>query len=277
MLLPYWPSLHVRWRLLPHMLVTMAYATGVQLVFSLTHMPAWNAGERFGGLLGVVLGVLLVLRVNAANERWWEARKQWGQLINDSRNLALKALAHANPDAADRARLACLLREFAFALRDHLRGIEPLVTPSLATRFSTSHVPGRIAGEIHELLDRWNQAGKLKDSLWPLDVHARSLMDICGACERIRNTPLASSYRALLRWAIVLNVLVAPWVIADDIGWWSVPVLTVGFAFLLGVELTAEDVEEPFGDDPDDLPLESYCCTIERFVNETLARPSSTT
>jgi putative membrane protein len=96
-------------------------------------------------------------------------------------------------------------------------------------------------------------------------------MDVCGACERIRNTPLASSYRALLRWAIALYVAAAPWMVAMLTGWWGLPLLAAGTVLLIGIELTAEAIEEPFGREGDDLPLETYCQTIETFVTAALA------
>jgi putative membrane protein len=212
--------------------------------------------------------MLVVLRNNAANDRRWEARKLWGQLINELRNLALKARAHVAVDADEDRQFARLLAGFAHALRLHLRGVVGLrFVPGFeqeATAFP--HAPGYIAGLIHQTLDRWNREGKLRETVWILDVHARSLMDVCGACERIRNTPLASSYRALLRWGITLFVLSFPWSVILVLGWWSLPVLVIAFGFLLGTELTAEAVEESFGTEGDDLPLETYCLTIETFV-----------
>jgi putative membrane protein len=123
---------------------------------------------------------------------------------------------------------------------------------------------------VHDTLSQWNRQGKLENTVWLLDQHARALMDICGACERIRNTPLASSYRAMKRGAIALYVLVAPWAIGLEMGWNGLPIMLVAFSFLIGVELTAEAVEEPFGHEGDDLELEVYCKTIESFVNATL-------
>jgi putative membrane protein len=96
-------------------------------------------------------------------------------------------------------------------------------------------------------------------------------MDVCGACERIKTTPLARSYKALARQGILFYVLVAPWSISLDLGLWGIPALALGFYFLLGLELTAEDVEQPFGVSADDLPLASYCEAIEHFVQSILA------
>jgi putative membrane protein len=140
---------------------------------------------------------------------------------------------------------------------------------------SFMHAPGYIAGRVHQTLDRWNREGKLKDSLWILDQHARSLMDVSGACERIRTTPTPSSYRALLRIGMILYVLLAPWAVAMEIGWWAPLVTGVAMIFLIGLELIGETVEEPFGTDGDDLPLEAYCENIERFLRAALEDPSA--
>jgi putative membrane protein len=135
---------------------------------------------------------------------------------------------------------------------------------------SFPHPAGYLAGEVQQTLNRWNREGKLRDTILVLDQHARALLDICGACERIRNTPLASSYRAMKRGAIALYIIAAPWAIGLDMGWGGLPIMMIAFAFLLGVELTAEAVEEPFGHEGDDLELEAYCRTIETFVNAVL-------
>ena len=266
------PPLHIARRLARWMAVALTYTAAVALVVYLLKLPTWAAGNEAAATLGVVLGTLLVFHNNTANDRWWEARKLWGQLINESRNLALKAHAHAAVEPGEHRQLARLLAGFAHALRLHLRGVGGVQAVPGFEQEPTSfpHAPGYVAGLVHQLLDRWNRQGKLHDALWLLDVHARALMDVCGACERIRNTPLASSYRSLLRGGIALYALLAPWSLSLEMGWWSVPVLTLGFGFLLGMELTADEVEEPFGTEEDDLPMEAYCRAVETFVRDAL-------
>ena len=95
-------------------------------------------------------------------------------------------------------------------------------------------------------------------------------MDICGSCERIRNTPLSSSYRALLRHGIALYVLISPFYLIEDTGPSSYPVFVLAAYFLIGIELVAEDVEQPFQTAGDNLPLERYAATIEASVTEIL-------
>jgi ion channel-forming bestrophin family protein len=269
------PTLHIARTLALWMIPAMAYEAVVTALVPYLPLPESQFGEQAAAAISVALGVLIVFRNNAAHDRWWEARKLWGQLINDSRNLALKARAHAEPSAEESGRLARLIAGFAEALRLHLHGVVGIRSvPGFESEPADfPHGPGYLAGLIHQLLDRWNRQGKLRDTVWMLDVHARALMDVCGACERIRNTPLASSYRALLRWGIALNILFTPWAVGPVMGWWGFPVLAIGFGFLLGIELTAEAVEDPFGREEDDLPLDAYCRTIETFVDAVLREP----
>jgi putative membrane protein len=260
------------------MAVVVAYSVVVIFIERSFEIPAWEAGAEAGAALGIVIGILVVFRNNAAYDRWWEARKLWGQLINDSRNLLLKAQAHVDVPAAEHRLLGSYIMSFANALRLHLRGVTGVhrVPGYEKEPINFPHAPGYFASLVHRLLDQWNREGKLRDTMWVLDVHARALLDVCGACERIRNTPLASSYRALVRLALFLYVMTAPWSISLDMGWSALPALGMGFFFLLGIELTAEDVEMPFGSGADELPLEDYCRTIEEFVTAAVDFESPT-
>ncbi|QEG34587.1 Bestrophin, RFP-TM, chloride channel [Bythopirellula goksoeyrii] len=86
----------------------------------------------------------------------------------------------------------------------------------------------------------------------------------------IKSTPLASSYRSLLRWSTVAFVLFSPWTVTLDHGISALPILLLAIGFLLPMEVTAEVIEEPFGKEADDLPLDRICDTIAAFVEETL-------
>jgi putative membrane protein len=136
---------------------------------------------------------------------------------------------------------------------------------------NVAHAPRLIVGQLYNELAAWRTAGKIDGfDLLALDPHARALMDICGACERIRSTPLPTSYRALLRIGIGVYLLVSPIYIVRDFAYWAVPIELIVAFFMLGVEMVAHEVEEPFGAEGDDLPLEKFCETIEQGVRETL-------
>lgn len=218
---------------------------------------------------GMIMGLLLVFRTNSAYDRWWEARKLWGQLVNDSRNLCLKVSQYVKATEEERDYLGRLLIAFGFSLKEHLRnkktpeemvGLEELLLPA-------NHVPFEIASLIYKQLETWKQSGKLDGfEMLLLDTHAKALMDICGACERIKNTPVVYSYRLMMRQGILLNLLALPWYLFPEFKLWCVPLVLISSYFLIGLELIAEDIEEPFGGEGDDLQLDAYCNTIKTSV-----------
>lgn len=272
--LGFWPPLPVWRRLDVSVLVVALYSLVVELIVEhlLPSRPPKWIGEM-AVVNAVLLGVLLGFRNREAYERWWEARKLWGQLINDSRNLCLKVTTLVNPPAEERQAFARLVVGFAVALKRHLRVGQPLQTvPGFESDPATpTHVPAHLAGRVFEQLKAWKTAGKITDmEFLSLDPHARALMDVCGACERIRSSPVPLSYRALLRHGTVLYLLSAPWFMTTEYGYWAILVVSLMAYFLLGTELTAENVEEPFGGDADDLTLTTFCETIRKSCTELL-------
>jgi putative membrane protein len=93
-------------------------------------------------------------------------------------------------------------------------------------------------------------------------------LDICGGCERIRNTPISPSYRRFIRHAIGIYLLTLPWGLVDQFHWWSVPITSLVAYLMIGVEVLAEDVEQPFGTGADDLKLDDICAAIRRSVDD---------
>lgn len=206
---------------------------------------------------GIVFGWLMSFRTHVAYSRWWEARGLWGQLVNDTRNLMLKAAVFL-PDPTERAKLGATLVRFAQALSDHLR---------LPRGAAGPHLPMAIAGEVYHLVRTWYEEGRIDGYMFlTLDEHARQLMNICGACEKIRSTPLAPSYRALLRKGITAYLLLLPWMVNDEIGWLTVPVEVLVAYAVVALELIATSIEDPFGTDGDDLAIDHIVEVIRKSV-----------
>jgi len=228
-----------------------------------------------GGLFGsLILSVLIVFRTNSANDRWWEARKLWGQLVNDSRNFIIKLSCFPGIEESSREQLSRLLIAFPFALKQHLRGDTNLchVPGFEQDQHKPNHLPLYIAEQTYVFLSLLKTKKQIDGfEQLQLDRHARALMDICGACERIKSSPIALSYRAIMRQLIALNLLGLPWYLAPDFHLWTVPIALVAAYFLIGLELIAEDIEEPFGVGDDNLPLEKYCETIKCSINDVLS------
>jgi putative membrane protein len=245
-------------RLWGYVAALAAYATVVVLVDQYLIQPGDQVRRDRTGeaiMAGILFGWLMSFRTQSAYARWWDARSLWGQLVNDSRNLFLKSAAFV-PDPAERERLVAAVVRFAEVLRDRLR--TPKRTPG-------PHLPMEAAGEVIRVVRGWYDAGRIDGfTFLSLDQHAQQLMNICGACEKIRSTPLATSYRGLLRKGIAGYMLLLPWLLFQETQWMTVPVtVLVGYA-VIGLELIATSIEDPFGYDGDDLPLEEIVATIHR-------------
>ena len=237
----------------------------------------FTIGSQFHGVLGLVLGTLLVFRTNTSYDRWWEGRKLWGQLVNDCRNLAIKVETCVKADEAEKDQLAQWLIDFAYALKGHLRGgIRLAQLPGFEnTTEQPTHVPAFLSERIYDQLERWRQADQIGGfELLFLDQHAASLMNVCGACERIQKSPISISYRWFIRQSIAIYLVTLPWGLVEDFRWWTIAVMALITYFMLGVEVIAEEIEDPFGDHEDDLKLDDICRTIEQSVRVIMSGPT---
>jgi putative membrane protein len=236
------------------------------------HLP--TSGSAISAVNTVILSLLMSFRNRVAYDRWWEARGLWGQLTNDSRNLAAKLAAFLPADVLARSRVGELLIAFAESLKRHLRDESPRLRnlPGFEhEEADPAHVPLYLARRLYAIVAEWKREGLVDGAvLWTFDAHLRGLMDVCGACEKIKTTPLSPSYTALLRAGLILNVMVAPWVTVPEVGFWGVLGLELICFFLLGVELIDSVVEEPFGHEGEDLDLDRFCRTIRAGVQASL-------
>lgn len=266
-----WPPLPVWRRLDATVLAVIVY--GIAVTFTTDFFGLRGNMPRVSSELtvanAIVISVLLGFRNLQAYDRWWEGRKLWGQLINESRNLCLKAVPFGGPAFGD------LVAGFAVSLKNHLRGVKELaLVPGFATsEANPAHVPAYVAAKLFEAIRDARKAGAISDcEFLAIDLHAKSLLEICGACERIQSSPVPLSYRALLRHGTILYVASAPWFLTGDVGYWSIMIDALMAYFLFGIELTAEDVEEPFGKDGDDLDLIRFCDIIRASASQILGR-----
>jgi putative membrane protein len=236
-------------------------------------------------LLGVILSIVLVFRTNTAYDRWWEGRKLWGALVNHSRNLAVQIDTTFPPeDRAARAAFARLIGNFAAALSGHLRGaVEPdaLVPPGpVETEFAAPpYPPGNVpAGIAHEIVTRIHtarRAGVIDGfDVLALKPHTQALLDVAGGCERIRKTPIPFSYAVFIKLFLVLYALILPVGLAADYGWLTVPLVMLVVFALLGLELMAGEIENPFGLDCNDLPTGTIARGIRADAADLLGRPA---
>jgi ion channel-forming bestrophin family protein len=258
---------------------TLALAMGLYALLPL--VKEYSSLRHYGDIpadihtaLSLVLGCLLVFRTNAAYARWWEARTLWGSLINCSRNLSLKLFQFARPTSADRELLCRWISAFPHALSAHLRNV-PFDHEIENVTQKGKHVPFAISHLLYEWVASKKRSGELDgDELRVIDVEMAKLMDICGACERIARTPIVESYRFFARQCIFLFLFTLPWALVQDFLWWTIPLTIVVSYFMIGLEIVAEHVEEPFGYDEDDLDLEGMSDIIGQSANQVFLNQS---
>lgn len=227
-------------------------------------------------ILGFVLSMLLVFRTNTAYERWWEGRKIWGSFVNNSRNLALK-LSVLVSDPKDREDLRLLISNYVFSAKNHLRDVynqeEFTATESISldTFSGAAHRPNIIAKQLYAKIYALHAQNVFSgDHLIVLNEEIRSFTDNCGACERIKNTPIPYSYNIFLKKMIFLYIISLPLFFGAEFKYTTIPITMIVLYVFASIELIAEEIEDPFGFDDNDLPLDDICKRIKTNLNEIL-------
>lgn len=225
------------------------------------------------GMLGFVISLLLVFRTNTAYDRWWEGRKLWGGLVNSSRNLALKLHAILKEEK-DKVFFRKMIPSYAFILNKHLKDEETGKELSEEIKFAQdhhTHRPNQVAKMMFLKINDLYESQKITgDQLIIINAELQSFTDICGACERIKNTPIPYSYSVFLKKFIFFYVMTLPFGYVFNLGYYVIPVVVFIFYVLASLELIAEEIEEPFGHDDNDLPTRKIAENIKRHVEELI-------
>ncbi len=222
-------------------------------------------------LVGFVLSLLLVFRTNTAYDRWWEGRKQWGGLLNDSRNLSVKLntldLSREDKDFFER-----MIPNFAFATKEHLidgatfNHVE-LTDIEIAQIEQVQHIPVGVVELIYERIAKLRKSGKISpEDYLTLDKNLNGFLNMVGACERIKNTPIPFSYSIFIKKFIFLYTVTLPIAFVGVLGYFAVLVTVLVFYVLVSMEILAEEIEEPFGSDANDLPTDEIALRIKMNV-----------
>jgi putative membrane protein len=229
-------------------------------------------------LLGGVISLLLVFRTNSAYDRWWEGRKLWGDLTNNARNFSIKlATILDEKDVKNREFFKKIIPAFAYALKNHLLSgkaeweiFDDVLNEAQHKRIDREkHVPIQVAQLMYEHIIDLQKEGKISEiQLLFLNDEIKSFMNVCGACERIKNTPIPFSYSVFIKKFIFGFVMTLPFSMMFTLGYLSVPIICFIFYVLASLELIAEEIEDPFGGDTNDLPMKSMAKNIHKHVSE---------
>lgn len=226
-------------------------------------------------LLSFIISLLLVFRTNTAYERWWEGRKQWGQLVNSSRSLSMKLHAMLPSNYEPRDMLRQIIPAYAFVLAYHLKNDKNKKALTAGLEWLQlkpgTHYPNQVLKKLTVMLQQAMEDGVINGQHWlGLNAEIQSFADVCGACERIRNTPIPYSYSVFLKKFIFFYVMTLPFSMVFLLGYWSVAVTAFIFYALASMELIGEEIEEPFGQDANDLPTITISENIQKNVMEIL-------
>lgn len=223
-------------------------------------------------LLGFVLSMLLVFRTNTAYDRWWEGRKLLGKMVNDSRNLAIKLHAILpEDDKENRDFFKKYLCFFPHLLSRHLSKQSTKMELAQDQQHTEveqlPHPPNALIWRIRNQVQKLYREGVITgDQLIILDTQLSGFLDVCGGCERIKNTPIPYSYSSFTKKFIVIYVITLPIAYAMSIGYMMTLLTVFVFYVLMSLEVLAEEIEEPFNNEENDLPMELIAQNIERNI-----------
>ena len=264
-------------QLIPMMILIGCYSAGIAYL----EIEYWQLSQQshvkniplLHTTVGFVLSLLLAYRTNTAYERWWEGRKLWGALVNNSRNLALKLSAYCS-DENDLRLFRKAIPTYAAVLAEHLANEEVskmLFNGLDLTIDHQKHSPNQVAKLLFQNANRLYTTGKITgDQFYIINAELQSFTDICGACERIKNTPIPYSYSAFIKKFIFFFIMTLPFGFVFSLGYYVIPIVVFIFYVLASLELIAEEIEDPFGNDANDLPTKKLAANIKRHVEELI-------
>ncbi|MGK7933142.1 MAG: bestrophin family protein [Microcystaceae cyanobacterium] len=267
--------------ILPRVLICVSFALIVTVFYNLGVNQL--ALPITGSIVpSIVLGLLLVFRTNTAYDRFWEGRKAWGTMINTTRNLTrniwISVSENSEQDREEKIITLRLVVAFAVAMKLSLRGetvnnefIDLMPTSWHKKLKAVNHPPLEISFWIGDYLQRKHQEDKL--NTYQLTANIRlldNLVDMLGVCERILKTPIPIAYSIHLKQLVLIYCLTLPLEFIDELNWQTAPVVGLISFTIFGIEEIGREIENPFGYDANDLPLDQICSTMKRNVEDLI-------
>lgn len=283
-------ALQIRGSVIPAIFNRVLYCGLFGVFISLLHYFNFSVSQPIleSVIPSIVLGLLLVFRTNTAYDRYWEGRKCWGSLINNVRNLARQIWINVEEklieDRQNKILNMRLLVAFAVAAKLHLRSeqinteLEELMTISKYFKLKTmNNPPLEVAFWIGDYLQQQYKSGLLNiHHLVAMQELLNKMVNDLGGCERILKTPMPLAYAIHLKQLLLLYCLLLPFQLVSTLGWWTGAIVSLISFTLLGIEEIGIEIENPFGYDANDLPLDAICNTMLRNIDDlTTLTPTS--
>ncbi|CAI8916088.1 bestrophin family protein [Chryseobacterium sp. IT-36CA2] len=236
-------------------------------------------------LIGLALAIFMGFCNSASYDRFWEGRKLWGLLVIETRSLTRQILSLVNdssPDAQEeKQKMIKLISAFSWSLNFQLRDktgtehLERLLSPEQLEQVKhKKFIPSIILGFIADWLNKQNKKGNIDTIVMTsMDHQLNQFSNISGGCERIYNTPLPFAYSVLLHRTVYLYCFWLPFGLVDSLGWMMpLIVLLISYTFI-ALDAIIQEIGEPFGEEENDLALNSICRTIEFSIFEQAGIP----
>jgi ion channel-forming bestrophin family protein len=277
-------------KILPGILVCGGLGLLVSLLDYLDFPVSWKGFDIVitNVSYNLVLGLLLVFRTNTAYDRFWEGRKAWGTITASIRSLGhLIWVSIGEPEPTDRDKKISTLRllsAFAIASKLHLRQqlvneeLEALVTQQQLTKLKAAKlVPLQLSVWIGNYLQRqYERKLVTPNQLASMNGLVNQLLEALTVCERISSTPVPLAYAIYLKRLLLIYCLSLPFQLVNTLHWWTSAIAIILSFVLLGIEEIGTEIENPFGDDVNDLPLDEFCTTVLDDIENLIELNSQT-
>lgn len=270
--------------ILPRVLIFTGFAVAVSIFHHYApQTPLTVLGDLTNNVVfNLVLGLLLVFRTNTAYDRYWEGRKAWGTLVVNIRNLSrIMQIAIATSEGEiqqQKEQAIKYLNAFAIATKRHLRSEaiendldEILSTEDLAKLRNAKHMPLELTLWLSDYLQKQFQRDRIDSNYFiSMNDSISALIEGLTGCERILRTPLPLAYCVYLKRLILIYCIGLPFRLVIELDWLSAIAVGLVSFILLGVEQIGNEIENPFGHDTNDLPIDALCESITTNVEQTL-------
>lgn len=265
-------------KLLPRLLILFLFCLFVVYFSDFLLQYHIHLNPSIFTLFGIALAIFLGFRNSVSYERFWEGRKLWGALLNDTRSLARQAHTMVDGENYEKEKtyFIKLLTAFVFALKHELRNtdaqadMQRLLPAEFALKLQPAvYKPIIIMKEMGEWVQKAKKEGRIDTIVQTaFDENFNKLSDIVGGCERISSTPIPYTYSVLLHRTVYIYCFLLPFGFVDWLGW-GTPFIIVFVAYTFtALEAIADELEDPFGSEPNDLALDTMSTMIENTLLE---------
>lgn len=281
-------ALQVKGSVLPSIFPRLILCTGLGLIISVIHFYGYDLPQQiFSSVISnvaynLVLGLLMVFRTNTAYSRYWEARQIWGNIIINSLNLGrkirLSIIEKETVDSEQKSAAIKMLIAFAIATKLKLRRLpvnqelEVLLTPTQYLEIKETNTPTlKIALWIGNYLKQQENQNHLTTlELISMNTALDNMVEGFIGCERILTTPVPLAYTIYLKRVVLIYCLILPFQLVSNLNWWTAPIVAIISFILLGVEEIANQIENPFGLEPNDLPVDEICSKLATNLQDII-------